>query len=174
MAIIFKLCKNYNVPKLVNIMLKINLNKTKFVSINDAYYVRNKNYNAKARKYREKFFSCLSLDSNQKYLASIREEFDPKLHFLAVKYTFLLPKDVLFTKKNTVSIRSMDIDNLLKLPTDFLCNKKYINNDDYPCSNLEIDDKFILSNESHQRPSMDDNYCLFIEIQVKPLKDLFI
>lgn len=155
-------------------MLKFNLGKIKPVSVNNAYYMRNKKYNVKARSYRTAFFDSLLLDSNQKYMESIRNGFDKSKHYLSISFNFKLPKAELLTKQGYISRKSMDIDNLLKLPCDFLCNFKYLENPDYPCSNLGIDDQFIGTIQASKTLSIDNNYYLYITIEVLPLENLLI
>lgn len=58
---------------------------------------------------------CLS-----KYLdmKEFEKHFDPEKHHLSYRAIFWIPKDKLFTKKDTISARSGDFDNYLKTSTD--------------------------------------------------------
>ena len=136
--------------------------------------MRNKKYNEKARDYRDQFFEGLCLDSNQKYFQALKSQFDKHKHYLSVSFNFKLPKDQLLTKQGYLSRKSMDADNLLKLPCDFLTAKKYSIENGYPCNNLMLDDQFFGTIQVTKSESPDQNYYIFIKIEVLPLSDLLL
>lgn len=138
------------------------------MSLNQAFY-RNRKYTTKARSYREEFLDQLQLDANQAVCRNIQKQFDQNKHYLHFSYIFLLPKSKLFTKKGYISHQSMDLDNCLKLTTDFICNKKYV---ERGYNNLNIDDKFICSHEATKRVSPTNEYEIHIAIEVRSLTSL--
>lgn len=110
------------------------------------------------------------LESNQKQIAAVRDAFDMYKHYLFISYTFHRPKSKFFTKKSNVSRKSMDLDNCLKLVTDFLCNTKY-HEDTERCGfltkNLDIDDQYICHIEAKKLPSISDEELLTVQIVLK-------
>ena len=65
------------------------------------------------------------LQAYSEELNALSKAFKPTKHSLALSYHFKMPKDEFYTKKGHISLRSQDLDNILKLITDCLCNKKY-------------------------------------------------
>jgi len=148
--------------------IKLKIFNVKPVSVNSAYYKYNKQYNEKARNYREDFLDGLQSDYNQAQLKKL-PKFAPKKHFLALSWTFFIPKPAFFTKAGHISRKSMDLDNILKLPIDFLCNKKYV---ERGYNNLQIDDQFIADLVAKKRASIDGNYYIHIDIEIKLLSTI--
>jgi Holliday junction resolvase RusA-like endonuclease len=138
-------------------------------SINNARF-RNGTFNQKARAYRSRFLKQLGTTHNQKIVAQLNKDFNPKKHFLTVSFAWLLPEDILFTKDKRVSHRSKDLDNCLKMPIDFLTKKKY---KDLGHGTLDIDDKCICSLSTSKRMSPSGEYLLFISITLNPIQDLY-
>lgn len=156
--------------------------KTHPITQNSAYYRGRKVLNEKARKYRASFFNQLMSDKNQSAIKKIYDRFDRLKHALSFEWCWYQPSNIYFTKKGYISRRSMDSDNLLKLPTDFLCNEKY--NDEWLSKvrknelpyfkidslvNLRIDDQFAISTTSTKLPSIDDSYFLVLNIKLVEL-----
>lgn len=157
--------------------------KSKPISTNSAYYKRNKAFNQQSREWRANFFKELQNDYNQNQIKHITSYFDPKKHMLKVCFTWFQPLDILFTNSGTLSLRSMDVDNCLKIPLDCLFDKKY--NDkwlslrkgaelslykDIPSlNNLNINDKFVFDVRSIKSPSTDNSYHCSVEIEIIPL-----
>lgn len=95
-----------------------------------------------------------------------------------------MPLDVYYTNEGYISRRSMDVDNLLKLPVDFLCNSKYNNEWLYNLSkreamyyngfdnltNLNVDDQYIISITSEKYPHRQD-WQLLLSIEVVQLPE---
>ena len=160
----------------MKIELKI---KTNPISINSAYYGRNKKLNADSRKWRYNFLSQLQNDYNQNQMNLFRSYFNPKKHMIQVTFTWFQPIDYILTKSGELSLRSFDVDNIIKIPTDCIFDKKY--NDKWlslcrgheavmyksmkTLVNLDINDKFIFSTTSIKRPSIDDQFHCFVEIE---------
>ena len=153
------------------------------ISTNSAYYKRNNSFNEKTRAYRANFLHHLQNDYNKNQIAKIKSHFDPSKHCLKVVFTWYQPEDILFTKEGKISLRSMDVDNCLKIPTDLVFDKKY--NDkwlslrkgreqmlyrEFPSlSNLDINDKFIISTTSIKALSLDSEFHCTVEVQILPL-----
>lgn len=160
----------------MEIELKLNVGS---FSVNNAYYMRNKKYNANARKYRKQFLTSLTEDANKESLRRIRRSFNKKQHHLKVTFYFHYPTNILTTKEGSLSRRAKDIDNCLKLPIDFLCQAKYMNDSKYleelamkEIVNLGIDDQYISEVRACKRPSLSGKEYLVIKIQRLDLSQL--
>ena len=95
------------------------------VSVNNAYYKRNKQYNQLAREYRAIFLNQLNSTKNRANLTELCNKFDKQGHSLHMDFQWFIPSPLYFTKKGYISRKSKDVDNLLKLPIDFLTQDKY-------------------------------------------------
>lgn len=153
--------------------------KTKPITQNSAFYKNRRVLKDSARKYRALFFNQLMSDKNQKALSDINSVFNKQKHCLKFEFLWYQPHSILFTKDSYLSRRSMDVDNVIKLPTDFICNDKY--NTEWlhkrdtremkhysieSLSNLNIDDQFIISTTSMKWLSLDDTYQLRLLISL--------
>lgn len=164
--------------------MKIELKlKSKPISTNSAYYKRNKSFNEASRTWRSNFFSELQSDYNQNEIKKMKKYFNPKKHMLRVCFTWYQPIDLILTKSGELSLRSMDVDNCLKIPTDCIFDKKY--NDKWlairkgeeaklykslsSLTNLDINDKFIFDTRSIKCPSLDDSFHCLVEVEAVPL-----
>jgi len=157
--------------------------KSKPISTNSAYYKRNRAFNEATRRWRFNFFSQLQSDYNQNQMNKIKDVFNPKKHMIRVSFTWFQPLEFILTKSGELSLRSMDVDNCLKIPTDCLFDKKYNNNwlklrktsektlykPLTSLINLDINDKFIFSTQSIKCPSLDDNFHCEIVVEVVSL-----
>lgn len=151
-------------------------------SFNKAKTMRGQ-YTGDARKWRANFLNQLQSPSNKKKLLSFTPLFDKQKHGLKIHFLFMQPRDKFLTKKGYISRSSMDVDNINKLPTDFLCGKRYVdpkwydkmsNNEKilYPLSNyinLGIDDQFILSSTVEKTISPCNQYTLLIQVELLDL-----
>lgn len=153
------------------------------ISTNSAYFSRNRAFNDKARKWRANFLRELQSDYNQNQIKKLKAEFDPKKHMLRCTFTWFQPHDVILTKSGTLSLRSMDVDNVLKIPTDCVFDRKY--NDNWlslrkgrevklyqgldSIVNLDINDKFIFDTRSIKLPSDDGQYHCSVDIELVTL-----
>ena len=104
--------------------------------------------------------------------------FNAKKHFIKASYTFLIPREFLFTAKGLVSKRSMDLDNCIKLVQDNVCDAKYNGRiiGDVTINNLNIDDKFICSFDAAKVLSFKSDYYINIKyelVDIKPLKKVY-
>jgi hypothetical protein len=161
---------------LEKVTLKI---KSKPISTNSAYFSRNRSFNEKARAWRANFLESLQNDYNQNQIAKIKRIFNPKKHMIRVVFHWYQPRDVLLTKEGTLSLRSMDVDNVLKIPTDCIFDRKY--NSKWlelrkgrekklysitSLTNLDINDKFIFDTRSIKLPSDDNEFHCSVDIEV--------
>ena len=94
-------------------------------SINKAYY-RNRQLTKEARTWRQDCLIQLQAADIQKQFAELRDVFDRKKHYLSFSLTFFIPKSIFFANEGHISMRSQDVDNLVKLVTDNIFNKKYV------------------------------------------------
>jgi hypothetical protein len=153
------------------------------ISTNSAYFSRNKAFNEKARKWRADFLLGLQSDYNQNQMKKLQDVFDPKKHMLRCCFTWYQPHDVILTKSGTLSLRSMDVDNCLKIPTDCVFDAKYndkwlslrkgrevkLFNNVKTLTNLNINDKFIFDTRSIKLPSDDGQYHCSVDIELVSL-----
>lgn len=92
-------------------------------------------------------------------LRTFRETFDPEIHAIKVTYFFFMPRKTIYLKgKGAMSRLGGDVDNLMKLTTDFLFNPKYMGHDfpkvDHPTiENFGVDDQFIADIRAFKLPS---------------------
>ena len=164
----------------MKIELKLHSNP---ISTNSAYYKRNNSFNETSRKWRANFFSQLQSDFNQLQIKRLYKHFTPDKHMLKVCFTWHQPIDVILTKAGTLSLRSMDVDNCLKIPTDCVFDAKYndkwlslrkateqkLYKDFKTLSNLNINDKYIFDTRSIKMPSVDGDFHCSITIETVPL-----
>jgi len=157
--------------------------KSKPISTNNAYYSRNRKFNDMARKWRANFICQLQNDYNQKQIDTIKNHFNPNKHMLRVCFTWSQPVEVLITKEGKLSLRSMDVDNTLKIPTDCIFDAKYCEkwlstlskNESKlyagisSLKNLNINDKFIFDTRSIKMPSNDNDFHCSVDIEVVSL-----
>lgn len=157
--------------------------KSKPISTNSAYYKRNRAFNANSREWRANFLKSLQNEYNQNQIKHITSYFNPKKHMLRVVFTWFQPIDVLLTSDGTLSLRSMDVDNCLKIPMDCLFDKKY--NDKWlklrkgveaelyesftTLKNLDINDKFVFDVRCIKSPSADNDFHCSIEVEIVDL-----
>jgi Holliday junction resolvase RusA-like endonuclease len=164
--------------------MKITLKlKTSPISINSAYYKRNMAFNENTRKWRANFLKQLQDKKYIEKFEKFRHMFNPKKHMLRVSFTWFQPVEVLFTKQGQLSLRSTDVDNCLKIPTDCLFDAKYnekwlslrkggeakLYKDFTGLQNLNINDKFIFDTRSIKLPSEDSDYHCLIEVEMVDL-----
>ena len=162
----------------MKIILKI---KTNPISVNSAYYSRNKQYNEKTRIWRANFLIQLQNSYNQHQISLLKKSFDPSKHCLRVCFIWYQPKDIIFNKAGQISLRGQDVDNLLKIPTDLLFDKKYCTEwlsilkgkeaklySITSLKNIDLNDKFIIDTRSIKLPSSDDFHCT-VEVEIVDL-----
>ena len=167
----------------MDVIIKAQLKlKSAPISTNSAYFARNRKFNQKARKWRANFLTELQKDYNQNQMNKIKSVFNPKKHMLRVIFHWYQPQEVILTQDDTLSLRSMDVDNILKIPTDCIFDKKYCTKwlEVMPKSerslysissiiNLDINDKFIFSTTSIKLPSQDSQYHCLVDLEVVPV-----
>ena len=132
-------------------MLIIELKNTKPVSTN------HKTKRGKYGDYKSKEYQELIKKVNLKMMF-LRDEIKQFLESynhdnpLSAEFIFEVPVSVLFTKKDTLSKKSMDIDNCVKPLNDAIFK------------NLQgVDDAFIWDMRLVKKPSPDNNYNIYIK-----------
>ena len=146
-------------------MYELSFNLRAFSS-NSAHYL-NKQLTNEAREYREQFLIQLNKDKNRKAVESVQARFNPKKHSFKIEYLFLIQEEYFYTKKKgDISNRSMDLDNCIKLPQDFIFNKKYIDRvmEGTKLINLGLDDKFVTDLNIKKRPGTQ--FSILIKISI--------
>jgi hypothetical protein len=125
-----------------------------------------------ANEWCSKFFYKLAWAPNQAELDKIRNVFNEKLHGLEINIIAVLPKEDLFTKKGTLSSRSLDVTNYEKIICDCLCLPKF-NDEPLPkgAPNLNIDDKSVVKVQS-QKAVANGKRGLIVEVSLVPLDSL--
>lgn len=154
------------------------ITNVKPISINIAYYKTRKVLSLEGRRFRKRLL--LSINHNKeiiKSLRDIRDTFDKHKHYLDFDITILIPKDKFYTNKGYISRQSGDLDNFLKLLTDFICNEKNaglaFSGGKHPeITNLSLDDQFICDYMARKRPSFNNSYHIDISIQIRDLNEL--
>jgi len=156
---------------------------SKPISTNSAYYKRNNSFNEGSRQWRSNFLFELQNEYNQNEIKKLKSHFNPHTHMLRVSFTWYQPIDIILTKSGTLSLRSMDVDNCLKIPTDCIFDRKYNNTwlslrkgrekslykGFSTIKNLDINDKFIFDTRSIKAPSTDGLYHCLVVITSVPL-----
>lgn len=157
--------------------------KTKPISINDAYY-RAGQLKKEARVYRYDVLKQLLAFKDQ--IKEFRDYTLPLIeesgHALQLSIVHNIPEGLFFTKSGQISMRSGDVDNLLKLLIDFLFNARYCAflehmgpkpqfelAGGYLTYNIGIDDRFIQKIETIKRPTKDAQWSVDITVQTVPL-----
>lgn len=154
------------------------ISNVKPISVNKAYYKTKKVLTLEGRRFRKRLLLSIAHSEEIKAgLAALSSQFDKEKHYLAFDVTFLIPKGLFYTKNNYISRMSGDLDNQLKLLTDFLCNEKNANRrfsgGKHPkIVNLGIDDQFIADYTARKRESHNPDYHLDISISLVPLEVL--
>jgi Holliday junction resolvase RusA-like endonuclease len=152
------------------------------ISLNRLHY-RNRKLTQEAREYRGSFLSQLQAYSDE--LKALSKTFQPTKHSIALSCHFKMPQSEYFTNKGYISARSQDLDNLLKLNIDCLCNAEYNDpkwlkkkqrsprekkfySDLKAIQNLDIDDKFISEIHTGKSPT-DGPHEILISISIVDL-----
>ena len=127
-------------------------------------HCKNRSWTTQAYKdWSATVFHRLSSEENLKALEDLREFFDSEKHSYKVDIKFTYPKNILFTKKGSMSARAHDLSNIEKPLIDLIFLPCYFDKPSpYGCKNLNIDDKFISALSSKKLPG-DEH---FIEIDL--------
>ena len=162
-------------------MVSFIIHNVKPCSINKGYYKTRKVLTVDGRRYRKRLL-C-TINDNQLIIDQINKltsKFDPEKHALKVQYYFYMPKKVIYLKgKGAMSRLGGDVDNLIKLTTDFLFNPKYMGhvfpNVDKPTQivNFNIDDQFIADIRAYKLPSVHEYHSIGVKAHIvnkKPKK----
>ena len=161
--------------------LSIKIKGLRPISLNRLHY-RNRKLTQEARVYRGKFLQQLQAYSNE--LKALSKAFVPTDHMISLSLHFYMPQSEFYTHKGYISARSQDLDNLLKLIIDCLCNaeyntpkwltkkkrtikEKYLYEDLHLIQNLDIDDKFITSLNTKKLPHDLTYHEVLIVVEIK-------
>lgn len=152
------------------------------ISLNRLHY-RNRKLTQEARIYRAKFLS--QIQAHYTELKALSKKFEPTEHSLALSFCFKIPQSEFYTNKGYISARSQDLDNLLKLNIDCLCNAEYndpkwltkkkrtikekaLYSDIESIQNLDIDDKFVTRLITEKIPT-ESHHELIIVVEIQKL-----
>ena len=106
-----------------------------------------KQVNAEMSRYKSEIFA-------------FEAEFSPYEHFLVGKVYMFMPKDLLITKRGTISRKSFDVNNH-KVFTDTIFR-----------AFLELDDSQLISEEPLKLLSPDDDYHMGYKLEIHSLDEL--
>ena len=113
----------------------------------------------------------LGFEENAVILEELRDHFDPEQHMYAIDLEFYYPKELLITKKRTLSSKAHDLSNIEKPLIDLIFLPTYFNKPSpYGAKNLNIDDKFISDLSSKKRPS--DEHRIIVNITINDLNQI--
>ena len=139
------------------------LTDTKPVSYN-AYLFRSGRRTKIARSYGDKVHKQLK---NYPLIKALSNNFDKLKHSLVVNIDFKMPRNKLFTKKNAISMTSMDLDNLTKALLDLLFNGKYYKRG---LNVFNIDDSQITKLNTAKSISQSGNYDISVSVEIISLQ----
>jgi len=162
--VLFYIKRCYNIHSMKTISLTIP--NIKPVSINRAYYKRNKQLTKESRAYRTQFLQ--SIQNNLEDMLKFNKSFDKATDALEIELTYQIPFKKFYAKQGHISRLSGDVDNYIKLTLDFLLNEKYFDVDDrledQKCYNLGIDDQFITQITAKKEPA--DDWAIKIRVKI--------
>ena len=163
-------------------MVSFLLNDIKPCSINNGYYVGRKSLTKEAMRYRKRLLVTINQNPQIKeQMKAFRSEFDPNKHAIWIEYYFLIPPKKMYLKgTGPISMLGGDVDNYMKLTTDFLFNDKYMNHafpkSTYlaPIENLAVDDRFITDVRAYKLPNTSEIYSVGVKVNLieKECKEL--
>lgn len=136
-------------------------------SVNKYFYGNRSVKRREAVQWETCMVELLRPEEYQKAFKELKDQFDPKEHCLIVEITCYYPKEILITKKGTLSAKAFDISNTEKPIIDVIFLEKYATS---TISNIGIDDKYIVDMISKKRYS--DKHKIEIKIQLKNLQYL--
>lgn len=120
-----------------------------------------------ARNWTTTLFHMLDKPEHVQAFADLRTAFDEKMHAYRVAITYSYPREVLLTKKGTMSARTVDAGNGDKVLIDCLFLAKHaVEPAPYGCQNLQTDDKAILQLTSRKAIGEPG---ISVDIEIVPL-----
>lgn len=139
-------------------MEKLELNlQVKPVSTNELYASNGYGITLSKKNREFKKEVRLKLSPHLKQIAEFTKNFDSTKNVIKANYVFYVPKEKLFTKKGTVSKKSIDVDNFVKSLTDSVF--KIMGE-----LNSDCDDSQIMEMNLKKTMSHDDKYYVRIEL----------
>lgn len=138
---------------------------TKPISIN-SMFCRDVRYKSVAyNEWSSNIFHKLQTEENLQAMEDLRDFFDPEKHGFVVNLKFFYPRNILFTKKGTLSAKAHDLSNIEKPLIDLIFLPCYFDKPSpYGCKNLNIDDKFICELSSKKLPA--EEHSIEIELSI--------
>lgn len=155
-------------------MVSFIIHNVKPCSINKGYYKTKKVLTIDGRRYRKRLLVTMNQSPEiKKQLEAFRDTFDPETHGIQVQYYFLIPpKKMYLLGKNALSMAGGDVDNYMKLTTDFLFNPKYMGHafdrSEYlgRIENFGIDDRFIVEARAFKMPNDRPYYSVGVKLKI--------
>lgn len=144
-------------------------------SINKGYYKHNRALSLEGRRYRKRLLCSINrCPSIREALQTFTGHFNYEEHSISVRYSFLVPKEQLFVRGvGALSRLGGDVDNLIKLTTDFLFNPKHCLEPFKgaagvirPFVNVSIDDQFIQNISANKLPSPDGQWGIVVYLDI--------
>jgi hypothetical protein len=138
------------------------------LSVNKTYYGDKRHGMVpEAKEWFANVFYGLSNPEIALKLKSIRDEFDKRVHGIAVRLLWHIPADILYTKAGDLSSRAIDISNGEKSIVDAIfLPRNFGTNVPYQCENLNIDDRYLRRLYSEIVASKDGKYRLDVTIKL--------
>lgn len=128
-----------------------------------------------AKEWTYNIIHHLASPSNALCFESIRSSFDRKIHGISATITYYYPSSKLFTKKDEISSKSLDITNVEKPLIDIIFLPHYYDKEfPYGFKNLNLDDKFLVECNSKKALSPDQTHYIKVELSIVNYKDFII
>lgn len=122
-----------------------------------------------ATEFAAQIFNCLTQHDNQVKVAKLKSEFNEITHAYSVAIVAYYPESEFYTKKGTISSRTVDLSNAEKGLIDCLFLPKF---DALPfpqgANNLCVDDRCIVDMSSKKRPAKERAIEVTITIVERP------
>jgi Holliday junction resolvase RusA-like endonuclease len=134
---------------------------TQTISVN-CFYTGDKRFkSAAARDWTLEVINQMNQSHILNSLKELRDSFtDSKAY--RISFEFAYPESIMYTKKGTISSKTIDISNGEKHLLDILCLPKFFSE----IQNLNIDDKFVVEMNSKKIVSENDRYYINITIEI--------
>lgn len=135
------------------------------------YYATRKALTKECRTWQHHLMHQLSLPENAQSLAELSKHFDHNKHVYKIKIVAYYPKEILLRGDGSISSKSFDITNIEKPLVDVIFLPKYNElSPPYGCSNLSIDDKYIVKCISEKRISNTGMFYIDVFLAISDLE----
>lgn len=164
----------HEVPDTVNNkILTFELNSAPF-SINEAYYKRSFTRTKECRAWGAAIHRQIAAPEIVKLFTEFRQGLPRKLA-LRVTLEFKYPRDILFTKKGEISLRSKDLSNIEKMLIDLIFDSRFDGrqlDDGTVIHTLSLNDKCITELVSKKMIHPDGEHRIAVTIEQVDMPDV--